>query len=191
MYQNPILTKFLAKNLKLRVIGLAVFLTTTAALQAQVIFESSVTVENNLLVDGNVGIGHTIPLDRLHINGDIRVGSTTVGNAEFRTLISSSGTSPAIELSNNGGDMAWLIGAYDTDNQLQIKFFSGGNRFDHSWDAQGVRFVTLRQDGNLGIGVDDPTAKLEVNGEAKATSFEGNGDKLLFTPQGDIPMFGQ
>ena len=38
--------------------------------------------------------------------------------------------------------------------------------------------MVINRDGNVGIGTNDPSAKLDVNGNVKATSFIGDGSQL-------------
>lgn len=55
--------------------------------------------------------------------------------------------------------------------------FSGGS--DGDWAITGNNMVS-QVSGNVGIGVANPGAKLDVNGTVKGTSFTGNGNTLTF-----------
>lgn len=171
MYQNPILTKFLAKNLKLRVIGLAVFLMTTAALQAQVIFESSVTVENNLLVDGNVGIGNSDPGSyKLLVTG----GNTRIEN---KLEINAKGSASSIlylRHVDSTSDKSQIWG----NNLLLLGIPEGGEILESE-------ALSINNEGRVGIGTNSPAESLDVRGNISLTGA------ILMQPQGDIPMFGQ
>ena len=55
--------------------------------------------------------------------------------------------------------------------------FSGGS--DGDWAITGNNMVS-QVSGNVGIGVPNPSAKLDVNGTVKGTNFTGNGNTLTF-----------
>jgi len=63
---------------------------------------------------------------------------------------------------------------YDGSAWIQ---FSGGS--DSDWVISGNNMVSSVS-GNVGIGVPNPNAKLEVAGNVKGTSFQGNGNTLTF-----------
>lgn len=91
-----------------------------------------------------------------------------------------SGGSPALLFTDNGeGDVAVLIGANDRggsasgDNSLYIRVPGpgGGGRstFSDSWLDQGVVGVCFSQTTDVGIGVDRPQFKLDVDGSMYAS----------------------
>lgn len=55
--------------------------------------------------------------------------------------------------------------------------FSGGS--DADWAINGNNMVS-NVTGNVGIGVPNPSEKLDVNGTIKGTNFTGNGNTLTF-----------
>ncbi|WP_447640670.1 MULTISPECIES: hypothetical protein [Chitinophagaceae] len=112
---------------------------------------------------GNVGVGTTTPSNKLTVNGDGRfeqgVYTPSVG---FRL------TSSATDLTNNstwyglGRTNTVYSGAPADGYAVQLAGYWGlGLR------TAGGRLVMLKE-GNVGIGTDNPTAKLAVNGTVKA-----------------------
>lgn len=74
----------------------------------------------------------------------------------------------------------------DTNNQVQI-----GKRAS---DGTGVFTpnVTFKGSGNVGIGTDNPTEKLEVNGKIKTFSLAqtGAGDRVVYADENGVLKTG-
>ncbi len=85
--------------------------------------------------NGNVGIGTTSPVDRLHVNGNVLIEHSGLG----------------LDLRRAGYD-EWLIGQIGTG--LSIK-----NQTDNRTD------LLIDESGNVGIGINSPSMRLEVAGQ--------------------------
>jgi len=139
-----------------------------------------ITLSNGLHVtSGNVGIGTDDPTDSLTILKDATgAGSgglklqTAGSNESFLTFGVSSSLSKAIFTSSFNGSgtalpMVFAVGPSSTDERLRIT-----------------------STGNVGIGTDNPGAKLDVSGDARitgvvtATTFSGNGSLTNLTVSG-------
>ncbi|MCM2351478.1 MAG: hypothetical protein NDI69_15755 [Bacteriovoracaceae bacterium] len=113
----------------------------------------------------------------ISITGNARIGiGTTQPNAKLEV---SAGTDPvAIRLTETTGAHAnWELRSYNValagaDNQFSIW---GGIATGTQTDR-----LVIAPSGNVGIGVNAPTTKLEVSGTVKATNFQGtlNGIKM-------------
>jgi hypothetical protein len=111
-------------------------------------------ITGNLNVSGNVGIGTTAPLDKLHV--DVPVGGGDI--------ILTSGTTRA------------KIGASQDTPGVYIGSFSNNDLFLQTNNATRM---TINTSGNVGIGTTSPGERLEVNGKLKFSANSGWGASLI------------
>ena len=115
--------------------------------------------------NGNTGIGTNDPKTRLHVR------QSEVANAPAR--------SSAIYLENDGNCEIQMVG--NTANDCQIRFGTSDNSFkglieydltNDSLDfyTANSKHVTFANNGNVGIGFDAPSQKLEIEGTVKIRS---------------------
>jgi hypothetical protein len=150
--------------------------------------------------NGNVGIGTTSPLSKLHINDSSVSGALRITETDGTSVLfvnGSSGnvgigtTSPSQKLQVIGdvliGDSTWAarnlyfsdsnwgIGVTDGasfDDDLEIRFYDQGDRDLHIVGTNtGNKLVTVKSSGNVGIGTTSPSQKLHVAGNAR---IDGN-----------------
>jgi cytoskeletal protein CcmA (bactofilin family) len=111
-------------------------------------------LEKNLTVQGLVK--EDLKLEKnLTVKGDLTVTGKTVSKDTEHI-------EGDVQLGNDGDDTVTVFG----------KLKSG-----HSSGALKIE-DTLSVSENVGIGTDTPSAKLDVNGDVKAASFQGNGSAL-------------
>ena len=115
-------------------------------------FNTSGSERMRVAGDGNVGIGITSPSTPLHI-----AKNSTYNNVSTAAFRIANITSP-----NKGIDVGFIQG---------IEF------------GVQAKNLSLQSDGgSVGIGTTSPTAKLEVNGNVKATSFTGSFSGSVSAP---------
>jgi len=136
---------------------------------------SSATFENNLIVDGNVGIGDTGPNVKLQVstssltnNVAALIGDGWVGNSSYHKeggLLLISGTSQdatqtgagiAFQTRNTQNTNYWKSSMI-MDRGGAIRFTLGG-----AGTVAGSEDFTILSGGNVGIGVTSPAQKLHV-----------------------------
>ena len=125
--------------------------------------------------------------------GDINNGSssiTTTGAISGGTLSGTLSTD-AITITGSSSSVGLTINNTNTANDAVINLRSNGNtryilgidggdndKFKISTDSSNIssdtRFTIDRATGDIGIGITNPTVKLDVNGTVKATAFTGN-----------------
>lgn len=93
---------------------------------------------NGLIVEGNVGIGHNIADESLHVNGNVKIDAGNLYMGE-KLVITSAGEWNGVAISG------------DDDNQGAT-----------SW-TDGLEKVTTNE--KVGIGVANPTSELHLNGD--------------------------
>ena len=123
--------------------GQDLFILNTGGGRRLTVTNTEATFENNLIVDGNVGIGTTSPGTKLDVNGNIK------SNAEFQIF---TGTTDIGQISN-------LSGALNIQGTSTRDVSMGSDTKPQSLFIEG-------SNGNVGIGTTSPNAKLEVNDSA-------------------------
>ena len=96
-----------------------------------------------VLVNGNIGIGTTVPTSKLEVNGDMSLVRTK--KIKFLETV-------------GGNDRAYIRSTYGEN----------GEGFNDLIFATGIgnESMIIKTNGNIGIGTNDPQAKLQVNGNA-------------------------
>lgn len=123
--------------------------------------------------NGNVGIGTTSISYKLDVNGDIRINSG--GKLFFGdgSSMNTAGSGSAVSISNNS-DAAIMA---DVDNNgtggIQLK-------------VSGNEYMSVTNSGKVGIGVTNPSTKLQVDGEIKSLV---SGTTFYMVPRGAIIMW--
>ncbi|SEK53309.1 hypothetical protein [Parapedobacter koreensis] len=123
---------------------------------------------NTFPEEGNVGIGTMTPATKLEVNGDISLARTrkikfleVVGGAERAYIRSTNGA--------NGEDYNSLV-------------FAVGGSYER---------MIIRSNGNVGIGITNPQAKLAVNGNILAKEVKVKTDiavpDYVFAPDYELP----
>ena len=117
---------------------------------------------------GNVGIGTTSPSAKLQVKGD---GGTT--GITFQTTDSSNNQNLYVLDGGRAG-----INYYP----FMIAHSSSVAPTGDPYLQVATSALYVSQSGNVGIGTASPTAKLEVNGNVKATSFTGSFSGSVSAP---------
>jgi len=131
----------------------------------------SARIAGNAFIEGNVGLGTDLPKQRLHIvDGNILISKTS----------SKAGGSPngsiffGADINDNFPNGKWGIEYLNNESD-----YGYGLNFWRPWNPGGGGYFNfglfLADDGNVGIGKNDPQAKLDVNGSIKAQSANING----------------
>ena len=117
------------------------------------------TKDKNAIFYGNVGIGTTNPSTELHVAGDIRVGGST------SLLDLDAGAKIVGQYYGNGGAELTFLRMYnnsDASINMGTKHSQGYISFAAGSGAYTER-MRIKNDGNVGIGTTNPTARLDVS----------------------------
>jgi len=122
---------------------------------------------------GEVGIGETVPLGKLHVKtGDS--GATSVSSAANELVIEGDGISNVgLTFLNTGGNSQFIMFGDDVDNGI------GRLSYNHADDSMrfqtnGSEYMRIDSAGNVGIGNNAPDASLNIE------SYSGSGASVGF-----------
>ena len=156
-----------------------------------IIFQNVHGQTNTFQSSGNVGIGTTSPSALLDLNGSARItgniqfspithfrlGGGSTGSIHKLEIMASANRDEFIRLRSGGNTPAGIAGiqfsAYDSHSWFTYAnpggnlFFSYSSGNPSTKGAYGNARMVLTNSGNLGIGISNPTEKLEVNGTIK------------------------
>jgi len=133
--------------------------------------------------NGNVGIGNMSPTSKLSVTDT--ASTTYLQIADY--------FAPSNTTANNNTLFKMGVAA-TTNNSAEVRFNYQGNglntnRLDFSFHGTATPLMSVRADGNVGIGTTTPQKKLHVNGSLQVTNelnVGGNG-----TTAGDAGTAGQ
>ncbi|GAB3433023.1 hypothetical protein [Niabella aquatica] len=156
--------------------------------------------------NGDIGIG-TMPTQKLTVSGNINIlnptgghylGFGNIGNNEYNTIgsmYSAAGLALAhgLKPSNSTNKMVYSYPAMSRSAIIMGSgFIEGGIKFytkSYSGEAVGAEFsesprMIIADNGNVGIGVSDPTTKLETAGALTINPGLSDYNYLLFRNNG-------
>jgi len=158
----------------------------TPADKAIMIWNSSTsimdTVSTFVYKNGNVGIGTDDPLANLHLTGDsIFAGTVNIQTGSVTSLLLGAGlgSSGITYTHSNAGNKYWWIGVNrNTTDGIEItpSSVNRGNIFL-------TPAVVIKETGNVGIGTNNPTAKLHLKENSESIS-------LILENRNGIKKFG-
>ena len=129
------------------------------------IYQSGLAATTRLNINsaGNVGIGTTSPSERLHVSGNIYLGT---GNQSIRYRTA---TNWDYYLNATNDDFR----IYDSDTTYFLQaVYNGGSTNKY---LSLLNTLTVRNNGNVGIGTTNPTlAKLQILGNVSASAYTGS-----------------
>jgi hypothetical protein len=166
------------------------FLARLVAIIIEKISDQTLTVENNLLrisgpnnvliknkgnvnpgifvdTNNNVGIGTSTPVYKLHLLGDMKI------EGDFFIK----GTTYTVDTGNQVTD-AIIVTNHDTETALTVNMVGSYPIVEFKSNNNLVSILT--SSGCLGVGINEPNDKLEVNGFIKALQGYKVNDMLIF-----------
>jgi hypothetical protein len=166
----------------------------TAGASGLHVFRNGLTERARITADGNLGIGTSSPLGRLHANGSGSQGTIVAqhpGNTTFGVVIlaeTTSGTDdPQIVLKNHNGGSPVTYGISCTDNG-SIAFNSGTNPLS----SFGTEHARIDSSGNLLLGgTSTPGAKVMYIANATTVPASNpSGGGVLYVEGGALKYRG-
>lgn len=128
------------------------------------------TVNGNLDVTGNIGIGIANPTEKLHINTGINEVKTYLHGAEITTK-TTGGWARGFRVRNETKNQNVAFGGYNGMAYIATDF-------DVNQDASGYLSIKLavKPDGKIGIGTNTPSAKLSIlSNDSRFITLEREG----------------
>ena len=129
---------------------------------------------NSYINGGNVGIGTDNPQNKLDVNGDIGVHNLVLpGNKQITRNLSDVFSYKNISFGHYA--LGWMSDPWDNQGATLWQSGFGGIRFF----TRGTYRMGIHSSGNVGIGTENPTQRLDVSGNIKADGAYING--IIYT----------
>ncbi|MEM6816998.1 MAG: hypothetical protein AAF600_21840 [Bacteroidota bacterium] len=130
------------------------------------------------LNEGRFGVGTTSPIEKLDVTGNIQIGANNFlkGKRSDGLILNLVGYIPDA----NGGHLS--ISEYSSVPS-EVRIFTPTDANQGVSIYSDRRLVFFRNDGNVGIGVDNPDSKLVVNGKIRSEEVKVeiiNGPDYVF-----------
>jgi hypothetical protein len=111
---------------------------------------------------GNVGIGVTNPTDSLHVSGNVRVNALRLDATPTQSRIGHTGSGLNDLLLYSTGSVEIAI---DSNNSSNTRLFRITNNIA---EGGGAELMRVQENGNVGIGITNPSEKLVISGNVEA-----------------------
>ena len=161
--------------------------------------DNNSTLTEKMCIDyqGNVGIGTTNPIEKLEVVGNMFMSAntsfltinptnngsgSTVGGLKVQSYW---GRESGFYLDHHGNNERWLIGRkYNGGStDYNLNFIYSSDKIDSS--TQNT-IMTLKNNGNVGIGTTNPSSELHINGNGEVLRIQGiDHSYISFYPQGN------
>jgi hypothetical protein len=112
---------------------------------------------DGLIVSGNMGVGTFEPEHKLHVIGNARIEGNLIVNGSQTIIDTDVQTTERLDITNNGTGPALRVNQVGANDVIDIQ-------------DSGVSVLKILDGGNVGIGTDNPQAKLHVNGSVSIPS---------------------
>ena len=119
---------------------------------------------------GNIGIGTENPTQKLEVNGNIKTNNLILPSGG-RVTMQLSDVFTYQEQKIGHYALAWMSDSWSAGSNTLWQSGFGGIKFF----TEGKYRMGIDRAGNVGVGTENPTQKLDVNGNIKGTNFYANG----------------
>ena len=131
-----------------------------------------------IISSGNVGIGLSVPEEKLHVNGTVKSLGVTV---------KSSSTEANLRLQNSttGGGTSNGLLIQATGNDVYINNYENADMYFRTNNTDRIK---IENNGNVGIGESSPLGKLHVKSADSGASVNGGHNQVIAENSGNSGM---